>query len=287
MPPKPPAPRPLPSPPKPRRPSPARDAALVLRRFPYGESSLVVHVLTRGHGRLSLLAKGAYRPRSGTCGVLDLFDTLELGWRRPARAEVGLLTSGALVVRRRGLTADLVRYRAGLGVLELAALGAREGEADPALFDLTVETLDALAAGVAAPALVEAAFDLRFLAAMGLAPALVHCAACGSDQEAPGRGGGRRSLVPFALGDGGRLCEACAEDARARGRPVETQPIGLLRIARSLLDTPAANLARLRLAPAVLAALRHWTARFLEYHLETRPRSRRQPPGARPAPTSR
>ena len=54
------------------------DAALVLRRFPYGESSLLVHLLTPGHGRISAIAKGAYRPSSGFWGVLDLFDTLRV-----------------------------------------------------------------------------------------------------------------------------------------------------------------------------------------------------------------
>ena len=47
-----------------RRPRPSRsptqtDRALCLRRFPYGESSLVAHFMTREHGRVALLAKGA------------------------------------------------------------------------------------------------------------------------------------------------------------------------------------------------------------------------------------
>ena len=50
---------------------PYRDHAVLLRRHPYGESSLVVHVLTREHGRVALLAKGAYRPTSRYFGVLD------------------------------------------------------------------------------------------------------------------------------------------------------------------------------------------------------------------------
>ena len=58
----------------------SEDNALLLRRFPYGESSLVVHALTRAHGRVALLARGAYRPKSAYCGVLDLFDKHDL-WK--------------------------------------------------------------------------------------------------------------------------------------------------------------------------------------------------------------
>ena len=55
------------------------DRALVLGRHPWSESSLVVHALTAGHGRVHLLARGAYRPGSRYFAALDLFDTLEIG----------------------------------------------------------------------------------------------------------------------------------------------------------------------------------------------------------------
>jgi DNA repair protein RecO len=209
--------------------------------------------------------------------VLDYFDTLSLGWRLQRRSEVGLLTRGAVAVRRRGLTTDLARYRAGLAVLELAGLGAREGEADPGLYRLTEETLDVVAAGTTDPRLAVIAFDLRFLACMGLTPALVRCAACGEDA------GGRRppprratASVPFSAGAGGRLCPRCAGEARHGGRHVVELPAGLLRIAQSLLDTPTPNLARVRLDRGVTDEVGSFTRRFLEYHLETRPRSRRR-----------
>ncbi|MDB4538630.1 recombination protein O N-terminal domain-containing protein, partial [bacterium] len=64
-----------------RRPaSRASGHGLLLRRTPFGETSLVVHVLTPDHGRVELMAKGAHRPRSRFFGVLDWFDTLDLSW---------------------------------------------------------------------------------------------------------------------------------------------------------------------------------------------------------------
>jgi len=256
---------------------PVEDATLVLRRFPYGESSLVVQVLTRHHGRLSLLAKGAYRPRSGYCGVLDLFDTLLLGWRMQRLSDLGLVTRGSITTRRRGIVSDLGLYRAGLAVLELAGIGAREGEPDVALYELTEGVLDVLAAGKTEADLVVAAFDLRFLATMGLTPALVSCASCGRNLSKRGRNSpSDGGTAPFSNGAGGRLCPPCAEDARSHGRRVDALSTGILRIAQSLLETPTENLPRLRIAPRVTDEVRSFTQRFLEYHLETRPRSRRK-----------
>ena len=244
------------------------DVALVVRRFRYGETSLVVQLLTRRHGKVGVLAKGAYRPTSGYCGVLDYFDTLQVGWRTAPRAELGTLVSASIGTRRKTLSLDLDRYRCALSALELAGLVARDGDADPALFDLTAEALDELARARAAPELVLVAFDLRFLRAVGLEPALERCAACGGALAAG-------ASVPFSASSGGALCGRCARAAADAGRRVASLPLHTLRIARSLMDAPAAALSRIRLEPGPFLGVRDFVQGFLEYHLETRPRTRR------------
>jgi DNA repair protein RecO (recombination protein O) len=54
--------------------------AYVLHSYPYSETSLVVDVFSREHGRVPLLARGARRPRSALRGLLMAFQPLELGW---------------------------------------------------------------------------------------------------------------------------------------------------------------------------------------------------------------
>lgn len=240
------------------------ELGLVLRRFPFGESSLVVQVLTPEHGRLSLLAKGAYRPSSGFFAVLDLFDTLELAWNERPAGELGLLTAGAVRVRRAGIAAQVERYRAGLALLELAGLAAREGHEERDLFRWLVQALDCLERGPGDPLLVRVAFDLAFLSAAGLAPALARCAACGQ------RPAGRGRRVAFAAGAGGRLCPRCEREARASGRAVESLPLNVLRVAESLMAATPAMLEHTRLDPELAERLRLFVDRFLRYHLEDR-----------------
>lgn len=57
-----------------------RQPAYVLHSYPYSETSLIVEVFSRDHGRLPLLARGARRPRAALRGVLQSFQPLELGW---------------------------------------------------------------------------------------------------------------------------------------------------------------------------------------------------------------
>lgn len=55
-------------------------AAFLLHSYPYSETSLILEVFARAHGRLALLARGARRPRSALRGVLQAFQPLELSW---------------------------------------------------------------------------------------------------------------------------------------------------------------------------------------------------------------
>jgi len=248
----------------------AREALLVLRRFPYGESSLVLHGLTEHHGRLALLAKGAYRPSSGYFAVFDLFDSLQVSFGAARGEGLALVTAAEVRVRRPVLAHDLARYRAGCALLELAHLAGREGTAEPGLFRWLEDGLDLLANGAVPVELASVHGDLALLAVTGLEPALVHCASCGA------RAGAERE-VAFAPALGGRLCARCALEARARGRALEFQPAALLRIAASLRQATPATLAHTHLPAPALARLRAFVGRFLEYHLETRLRSRRAP----------
>ena len=257
-----------------------RDRALILRRFPFGETSLVLHVVTREHGRVHLLAKGAYRPKSRFWCVLDLFDTLNLEWSHAKQRELQLLQAGSIADRRHKIASDLHRYRAALTALELSELGAQEAQPCPELFDLLSRTLDRMLPEGPSPDLALVVFELAFLGNLGLSPALSGCAACGgpappaippSTQTTPPAEG----RVAFSAGAGGRLCERCAAEARRSGRRVGTLPTRVLDNARRLSQDGALGSGEV-LEAGELESLRDFVARFLEYHLQGRPKSYRE-----------
>ena len=57
-----------------------QQSAFVLHSYPYRETSLLVEVFTRAHGRLVVVARGARRPRSAMRGSLLAFQPLLLAW---------------------------------------------------------------------------------------------------------------------------------------------------------------------------------------------------------------
>jgi DNA repair protein RecO (recombination protein O) len=56
------------------------ELAFVLHSYPFRETSLILDVYSRSHGRLAIVARGARRPRSVLRGVLMNFQPLSLSW---------------------------------------------------------------------------------------------------------------------------------------------------------------------------------------------------------------
>lgn len=245
-----------------------KDRALLLRRMPYGESSLVVHAYTRRHGRVHLLAKGAYRRTSRFFCVLDLFHSLELTWAtRPGR-DLDPLAEGELIRRRRRLPNDLERYAAGSAILELLDLASPQGRVDTELFDLAEQALEQLDQSSEAGHSVLLRFQLQFLAQIGLAPALEACAACAGPAPPMDPEGLRAA---FSAGAGGRLCADCASDMRRGGGRVGTLPVPVLEATARAAGGPCSP----ELGPELRTRCLDLVSRFLDYHLDARLKSQR------------
>src|SRR4030067_51512 len=56
------------------------EPAFVLHSYPFRETSLILDVFSRRHGRLPIMARGARRPRSALRGLLMNFQPLQLSW---------------------------------------------------------------------------------------------------------------------------------------------------------------------------------------------------------------
>src|SRR5271157_1140507 len=84
---------------------------LVLRTRPLTETSLIVHWLTPGLGRLATVAKGARRPKSAFRGKLDLFYCADFSFSRSRRSELHTLTEVNLKETHTALRQDLGRLQ--------------------------------------------------------------------------------------------------------------------------------------------------------------------------------
>ena len=133
----------------------AEQPSFVLHSYPYRETSLILDVFSRDHGRVALVAKGAKRPHSALRGVLQTFQPLGLSWT--GKGEVRTLTQAEWVGGMLPLAGDALLC--GFYVNELLVKFCAREDAHPALFNHYVLTLSRLAHGepaVAGAALVRA-----------------------------------------------------------------------------------------------------------------------------------
>ena len=188
-----------------RRAVPGRDGkitgqpAFVLHSYPYKETSLIVDLFTREHGRVALVAKGAKRPHSQLRGVLQTFQPLSAGWT--GKSELRILTGAEWVGGM--LPLEKTALLCGFYLNELLVKLLARDDPHPALFDHYVTTLNQLA-HLEPPPIVLRKFERALLQETGVAADLVRCTASGGPVEA-----GRQYVVdpergprPEQAGDG-------------------------------------------------------------------------------------
>lgn len=121
--------------------------AFVLHSYPYKETSLLVDIFSRDHGRVALVAKGAKRPHSKLRGVLQTFQPLALDWS--GKSEVRNLINAEWIGGLHPLEKSALLSGFYLNEL-LVKLLARD-DPHPELFNHYVATLNQLAHGEPAP----------------------------------------------------------------------------------------------------------------------------------------
>jgi DNA repair protein RecO (recombination protein O) len=148
----------------------AGQPGFVLHSYPYKETSLIIDVFSRDHGRVALVAKGAKRPHSKLRSVLQTFQPLSLAWS--GKSEIRTLIGAEWVGGMLPLEKSALLF--GFYLNELLVKFLVRDEPHPALFDHYVSTLNQLAHNESAP-IVLRKFELALLTESGLMGDLLYC----------------------------------------------------------------------------------------------------------------
>ncbi len=124
------------------------EPAFVLHAIPWRETSLVVELLTRDHGRVACVAKGAKRPASRLRGVLTGFQPLHVAFT--GRHELRTLTAADWLGGMAAPQGDALLC--GFYLNELLVRLLPRDDPHPALFDGYAQALVALGLGEAVEA---------------------------------------------------------------------------------------------------------------------------------------
>jgi DNA repair protein RecO (recombination protein O) len=142
---------------------------LVLRTRPLTETSLIVHWLTPGLGRLATVAKGARRPKSTFRGKLDLFYLADFSFARSRWSELHTLREVTLQETHRRLRRDLSALQQASYCAALVEQSTETETPLPAVFNLLAGVLNRLDEAPAKPETI-LAFEVKLLYELGMQP---------------------------------------------------------------------------------------------------------------------
>lgn len=212
-----------------------RDEGILLAVRPHGESSAIIEVLTREHGRHAGLVYGGQGARMAP--VLQPGAQLDLAWRARLAEHLGRFRVEPVRARAAAIMADPAALAALNAVGALAVAFLPEREPNPALYDETLALVDALAAGARDWPAAYARWEVSLLAALGFGLDLARCAATGGTEDLAfvsprsGRAVSRRAagawadrmlpLPGFLVGRGAPSAGAVREALRTTGHFLE------------------------------------------------------------------
>ncbi len=225
------------------------DTGIVLRSYSFGEADKIVVLVSPNRGKLRTVAKGVRKTKSRFGGRLETFAHVDLVLYEGRNLDT--ITEVSMIEAFPTIRGDLDRVVTAGTMIEIVDVVAQEDEPARRLFLLLQRGLRALEGAAPHPDLLTA-YLLKAAAVFGVAPALEHCAGCGSDGP----------LTRFSFAAGGALCERCRTPGAYALRSGVTDYLAAA-AASDLSALPDAD-------PAMTGEALGVTRRFVEYHLERR-----------------
>jgi DNA repair protein RecO (recombination protein O) len=250
---------------------------VILRRRNIGEADSIFTVLSPHAGKFDAVARGVRKPRSRMRGHLEPLTRSKLLLARGRTLDV--FTQAETLTSYRGIHDDLELSAAALYCAELVDRFTAEHVEQPGIYELLLDTLDALEAG--APPHVVRHYEIHLLLLTGFELQFDACAVCGARLPET------EALLSGTAG--GLVCAGCRPLAGG-GRLVGVRGIKVLRFARANSIARMADLRigddlgrelRAALGDAIRVVLDHevHSGRFVEQVGRLAPRTPAEPAG--------
>ena len=237
---------------------------LVVRVSDWSETSRIVTLYTREHGKVRALAKGGKRLRSPFESSLDLLKHDRMVLLRKTSGGLHLLTESTQLGRYPGLARDYQALNGAYLVAELLGDWTEENDPHPELFEAALGCLRDLESGGWDPRDRVVVFELALLIELGYRPEMGGCVGCGKKAE--------KGPAAFAFESGGLVCRECRRDQRGW----RELPERCWKLARDLVAVREAGRdGQAELAEAAMSArreVRRWLGEYLSWIRGRRPR---------------
>jgi len=235
--------------------------ALVLRKYDFRETSLIVNFYSRDFGKFSGILKGIRKDPQKFASTIELFSHNEIIFYHNRNASLSLISQCDLKDNFTSIRQDMLKIGLASMMIELVDLVMSPEDKNEEVFDLALTALKELQSS-ASPEKILTIFKIKLLVLSGFKPHLDSCLCCSAKILGESK---------FSLSQGGLLCFKCYhKDAKARNIFRGTIA-SILHIERNSFK----NNLNLGMNPEIKKELEQILNAFLSFHLEKELKSQR------------
>lgn len=226
---------------------------IILKSFPYGETSKIARCYTRDFGKVSLIGKGVRKGKTLRSGYLEPLNHLSLSFYKNPRRELQIFSKAEFKNVLSALKGDVKKITYGFAIVELVDKGVTGEEPHEELFDLLVDTLNAINSATGNINVIFWYFEMKFLSLLGFRPNLSTCPDCESILNG----------AVFSHERGELVCSNCLINGE---RKVSSRTITFLKTLKHGSVIDAINL---KLKPGDRSEIGGFLDRYLRHHIDT------------------
>ena len=108
---------------------------IILRTVDYQESSKIITVLSKEHGKIALIARGVKKPKSKLSGLIDLGNVLDVVYYYKSTRSVQSLTEASISYSNHNFRIDFERAAILYATLELIAQMVHDNEVNDTVYN--------------------------------------------------------------------------------------------------------------------------------------------------------
>lgn len=231
---------------------------IVLKRTKVQDSSLYLICLTKEHGKLPLVARGATKPGSSMAEALQYFTVADVVFYEHEKKSAEYISKADIVESFAQIIADENRFGFASAAMEFVNLYLPEGESQPQVYFLLkryLRLLDKSSQQNFRRELLHFWYLLTIFC--GYAPELEHCCECGKPIAA--------DKLMFDPQRGGVICDSCIGSELA----LQLDRATVLAL-KKLAGTNIADTAKIALTPLQMTQIRDLLIALTEYHIGRR-----------------
>ena len=228
--------------------------AIILRRYPLRETSILLVLYTKDFGKIKGVIKGVRGPRAQFGSFPEILTLNRIVFYESKKSELFYITQCDLIDLFKNIRADLERTAYASYAAELTDAATPPNEKCEELFTLLLNTLNLLCEPGSARR-VTRIFEIKLLLIVGLMPELDGCVHCSKAVDAD---------VKFSPKLGGLLCKNCLSSDTAA---INISP-GTINFIRHIKKTPYEKTLRVKVSKQVGEEVENILRKFLDMHID-------------------